>query len=309
MVVEVIYVTRHGFRSNWVVNPKTGEYDNVIPSPTNIPSDPALAAYGVEQARQLADHVMTLSPPPERLYSSPFYRCLETLQPTVEKFAAAGRKVGEVRGENGIGEWYGTARFDHPSPANPPLLRTFFPTYALDYPPIIIPSSIGETIPELHDRVAYALDRMIAELDADESQPKAILLCTHAAPLLAIARALTGQMPEDISAQDFRPFTCSMSKFVRRRRPSQPLASPVARKTQIGDDGIPSVDWRGGKGVGGGWDCVVNGDCSFLENGEERGWYFSGDESFPTSPNQSGATLDAGTGLGVVVEGRGKAAL
>jgi transcription factor C subunit 7 len=25
-------------------------------------------------------------------------------------------------------------------------------------------------------------------------------------------------------------------------------------------------------GVGGGWECTVNGDCSFLSGGEERGW-------------------------------------
>jgi len=43
---------------------------------------------------------------------------------------------------------------------------------------------------------------------------------------------------------------------------------------------MPTLDWRDGRGVQGGWDCVVSGDCSFLSGGEERGWRFAGDESF-----------------------------
>lgn len=35
---------------------------------------------------------------------------------------------------------------------------------------------------------------------------------------------------------------------------------------------VPKADWRAGKGVAGGWDCVINSDCSHLEGGEERGW-------------------------------------
>ena len=49
-------------------------------------------------------------------------------------------------------------------------------------------------------------------------------------------------------------------------------------------DEVPDVDWLDGRldrnGVMGGWDCVLNGDCRHLEGGEERGWQFSGDESF-----------------------------
>ena len=37
-------------------------------------------------------------------------------------------------------------------------------------------------------------------------------------------------------------------------------------------DAVPDIGWRDGQGVAGGWDCEVNGDCSFLEGGEERGW-------------------------------------
>ncbi|KAI9823965.1 MAG: hypothetical protein M1819_001096 [Sarea resinae] len=309
MVLEVIYVTRHGFRSNWVVDPETGTYNSTIRSPTGIAADPALASYGVDQARQLADHVVTLDPPVERVYSSPFYRCIETIDPSVRKLAEAGKGVGDIRGENGIGEWYGTARFDHPSPASPSVLHSFFPSYSLTYKPHIIPSSAGETIPGMHDRVAYALTQMIHELDSDPAGPKAVLLCTHAAPLIAIGRVLTGRMPDSVEAEDFRPFTCSLSKFVRRR-PGGPVEAPgndsvdAEKAAQVAKE---TIHWRDGNGVGGGWDCIINGDCSFLSGGEERGWRFSGDESFAPPKHPSEALgLDAGTELGVVVEGHKK---
>ena len=87
------------FRVNWTLNPATGEYYTNVPSPTNIPSDPPLASYGVEQAKQLAERVVTLDPPVGAIYSSPFYRCLETLKPTLAKL---GGNV-PVRGDNGLG--------------------------------------------------------------------------------------------------------------------------------------------------------------------------------------------------------------
>lgn len=86
------------FRGNWTVDPKTGQYFTNVPSPTGIASDPPLAAYGVLQAEQLATALSKIDDPPiTRIYSSPFYRCLQTLQPFVEKSGL------EVRGDNGLG--------------------------------------------------------------------------------------------------------------------------------------------------------------------------------------------------------------
>jgi transcription factor C subunit 7 len=164
-------------------------------------------------------------------------------------------------------EWYGKARFDHPSPADAPLLRTFFPHHSLDYKPTIIPSKNGETIDELHNRTAYALASVIALHDSQANGPKAILICTHAATIIAIGRALTGRMPEDIQEEDFLPYTCGLSKFTRKN--SEPANHPPSWGGEGKD--IPEVEWRG-KGVAGGWECVLNGDCSFLSGGAERGW-------------------------------------
>lgn len=46
------------------------------------------------------------------------------------------------------------------------------------------------------------------------------------------------------------------------------------------DGTVPQVDWTEGRGVGGGWVQKVNGDCSFLKNGEERNWWFNGEEDW-----------------------------
>lgn len=115
-------------------------------------------------------------------------------------------------------EWYGTARFglllyffttfsdflfyqaltcsDHPSPASPELLHQFFPRLQVSYNPAIIPSSKGETLDQIHNRTAYALAKIIFDIDRqwveEGDGPKAILICTHAATNIAAGRALTG---------------------------------------------------------------------------------------------------------------------
>src|SRR5208282_6204832 len=99
----------------------------------------------------------------------------------------------------GIGEWYGMARFDHPSPAEPHVLKGLFPRYDEDYQPFIKPIVNGEGINDLHDRAAYALHKIIEK--SDKEGVKAIVICTHAATLIAIGRALTGRMPEDIGEE------------------------------------------------------------------------------------------------------------
>lgn len=252
------------------MNAQTGEYTTSIKSPTGIASDPALAGYGVVQAQELAEHLITLDPPIQRYYSSPFYRCIQTINPTVEMAATltSDPEAHKIRGENGFGEWYGTARFDHPSPAEPKLLNELFPRFDAEYKPTIRPSVNGESIGDLHDRAAYALHKVI-EL-SDKEGVEAIVICTHAASLIALGRALTGRMPEDIQEEDFRPFTCGLSKFVRKHCDEDERTDVIEWAGP--ETSIPRVDWRDGKGVGGGWELELSGNCSFLSGGEERGW-------------------------------------
>merc|ERR1712093_759704 len=96
------------------------------------------------------------------------------------------------------------------------------------------------------------------------------------------------------------PFTCGLSTFVRRGKENMETA---VKEWEGPETDIPRVEWKDGKGVAGGWNITVSGDCTFLSGGEERGWRFSGDESFDLTAGAA-PSLDAGSGLGVVVEGK-----
>lgn len=84
------------------MNPATGEYFGLT-GPTGIPSDPALAGYGEIQARELGAHLKKIEPPVDVVYSSPFYRCLQTLKPFADKVIPLSKSGGKIKVENGIG--------------------------------------------------------------------------------------------------------------------------------------------------------------------------------------------------------------
>jgi transcription factor C subunit 7 len=168
-------------------------------------------------------------------------------------------------------------------------LATHFPAviHAEYSPPHVVPSTRGETISQLHNRVATALAAIIADVDSEieaaearsgASDDKALLICSHAAPLIAMGRVLTGDMPRDVDVEDFKVYTAGLSTFVRRRR-QRPAAAAERNDLLLAPgtglvppDQVFVPDWIDGKGVGGRWECVANGDCSFLSGGAERGW-------------------------------------
>ena len=119
---------------------------------------------------------------------------------------------------------------------------------------------------------------IIATEDAEDiakgkgREERAILICTHAASLIALGRTLTGRMPKDIEEDDFKTSTAGISKFVRRRVKDEGEGSSFELKRLESGGAVPKVDWKDGKGVAGGWDCTVNSDCSHLSGGAERGW-------------------------------------
>ncbi|PHH90872.1 hypothetical protein CDD83_2377 [Cordyceps sp. RAO-2017] len=250
MPLEKIYVVRHGFRSNWLVDPATGTYSAYIPSPTGIPADPALTSHGLGQARELAGHLLTLDPPIEAVYSSPFYRCLQTLAPFIqlqqsrrlaaehgdEADARPPRPVRhaatEIRPEHGIREWFGSAPFDHPQPAPVHTLKSLFPAVDDKYESIVTPPSRGETLAQLQERVALALRGIIRQCDA--SGARAAVLCTHAAVVILLGRVLTGLVPDSADAEDFHAYTCGLSVFRRQRLDQGKSADPATPGQQVG---------------------------------------------------------------------------
>ncbi|OAA43076.1 phosphoglycerate mutase family protein [Metarhizium rileyi] len=300
MPLEKIYVVRHGFRSSWSVDPRTGVYVG-IPAPTGIQGDPALTSYGIDQAKELGKHLETLTPVVEKVYSSPFYRCLQTMVPFMdlqrEKLGAqnaqrrqmsaddeepksllTGTLVTKMLPEHGIREWFGSAPFDHPEPAAPRVLKSMFPWYDEGYVSTATPPSKGETLEQLQQRITKALRAIIQQCDADGT--RAIVLCSHAAVIILIGRILTGLVPDSVDVDDFHAYTCGLSVYSRN-------SGGVAEGSTISDmrDGRYSTsssipDTMQANRIGG-WDCELNSDCSFLSGGAERGWKFTGDESFP----------------------------
>ncbi|KAF2871723.1 phosphoglycerate mutase family protein [Massariosphaeria phaeospora] len=254
-MIEVVYVIRHAFRANWVVNPHTGEYTASTATPTGIPTDPPLAAHGVAQSVELANYLCRLEPPIDRIYSSPFSRCLQTLKPATDRLFAEGKAGGKIRIDRGIGEFFGRANFEHPTPPGLDLLNPLFEHLDQNYESRYIPASRGESLLELHERVKDAMTAIVAALDDDSGQPKALLICTHAATMIAIGRALTGCMPSSLEEDDFQCYTASLSKFKRRR------LEPTNH-------------------VLGEWDCVLNSETSYLSGGK-----FNGEESFISFPD------------------------
>ncbi|EXL85995.1 hypothetical protein FOPG_02243 [Fusarium oxysporum f. sp. conglutinans race 2 54008] len=265
MPLEVIYVTRHGFRSGWSVDPLTGVYTGFIRSPTGIPADPALTSHGVSQSKEMGKHLMTLDPPIDAVYSSPYYRCLQTITPFIEL------KQQQLKDQPGIrGSAAATIRPEHGI------------AFDENYASAITPSRKGETINDLYGRVAAAVRAIIERCDAEGH--RAVVLCTHAAVVITLGRILTGRIPKAVEEEDFHAFTCGLSTY-RRRGPGlkrTPMLGPNKSHPPTSD--LSPV---------GEWQCEIDSDCGFLTSGEERGWKFSGDESFPGTGSMSQVDIES----------------
>ncbi|KAJ3569396.1 hypothetical protein NPX13_g6100 [Xylaria arbuscula] len=246
--------------SSWSVDHVTGDYTAHIRSPTGLPTDPALTSHGVEQADELAGHLLDLHPPIDQVYSSPYYRCLQTISPYVSRRNARRNKEPahddgtpfsrlSTRVDAGLGEWYGQAHFEHPASA--PLSK---------------------------------LSSLFADLDVDYVSSPAPRRC--------------GSVPDDTTVEDFRAFTCGLSKYRRQTTDQISQLSLGSREPVSPDDKKP---YQGtGFELSTRWVCEANSDCSFLGGGEERGWRFSGDESF-IELGQEGlqtSTLETHSGTG-----------
>ncbi|KAF2121083.1 histidine phosphatase superfamily [Lophiotrema nucula] len=256
-MLEIIYIVRHAFRTNWSLDPISGIYTSTTRTPTGIPTDAPLSAHGVEQSKELADFLCNVEPGVDAVYSSPFSRCLQTLRPTTTRLFGQGKGGGKIRVERGLSEFFGRADFLHPTPPSIRQLTPNFENLDENYEPLCEPPLGGEMIRELHERLSNTLNGVITALDDDPRQPKVALICTHAAAIIAAGRVLTGEIPEDFDTDDFQCYTAGVSKFSRKK----------------------------GNGTVGDWTCELNSDTTFLSGGAERGWHFNGEESFIAFPD------------------------
>lgn len=240
MTIETIYIARHGYRSNWLPPPHPAP-------PTGIDSDPALAPHGVDQARELAKYLGGLpeEEKPQFIISSPFYRCVETSAPIAEEL-----KVPLVI-ERGVGEWFKKDRGIVPEPANYDLLKQFFKqladeeTWDRDSSTGVIPSLEGENEDDIFERAALLWKKFIPAFEAKFPNINKILIVTHAATKIALGMQLLGRSSVydtiNNEGEILKAAACSLDKYVKSN-----------------DN----------------WEIMMNGNCSFLTEGEEMDWNF-----------------------------------
>ncbi|KJA29196.1 hypothetical protein HYPSUDRAFT_50685 [Hypholoma sublateritium FD-334 SS-4] len=205
-MVEKVYVARHGFRLNWV--------STAWKSPTGLPRDPPLTAYGETQAQELCEYFMSF-PEHERptaIFSSPYYRCLQTSRPLA-------RALGiPIYVEHGIAEWYspvepGTGL--HPRPGPTGALHALFPEIDPAWRTLFYPSRKGETVDELHVRIDAFLRAFRPALAArvPAERRRRLLFVTHAATTIALVRTLVGD-----AQLHMKVGCCSLTELDRRER-------------------------------------------------------------------------------------------
>ena len=182
MTVETVYIARHGFRLNWV--------NTNWKSETGMPRDPPLAAFGLDQAKELAAHFLSM-PEDERptaIYSSPYYRCLQTSEPV-------SRALGvPIFIEHGLSEWYSTVKANtglHPRPESAESLKRYFSTIDTTHHSIYYPSRKGESVSGLHERTNEFMDALLPYV-SETTGAKRILLVSHAATCITMCKYFSG---------------------------------------------------------------------------------------------------------------------
>lgn len=153
-----------------------------------------LSAEGEEQAAELSTHLVKIEPAIRKIYSSPFYRCLQTCSPTAKLLGLP------INAETGLGEHYALERPTHPVPAKAATLKSRFPDIDTSYEPQVPVSPLGETRDQLKMRIKETLDKII------ESTPEdTLLIATHAAVKIEIGLTLCNLEP--------RTGTCSLDRY------------------------------------------------------------------------------------------------
>lgn len=247
MVVKTIYIARHGYRSNWLAK---GPYP--LP-PTGIDSDVPLADHGIHQAKELAHYILSLDNQPELLFSSPFYRCIQTSEPIADILELP------IMVERGIGEWYRPDRPVIPVAAPLEVLENFFPG-KLDakWQSQVVPSDKGETEGDLYKRCSKFWPLFIEQVESQYPNVETVMLVTHAAAKAALGMNLLGfanwREPLDEDGTIIRSGSCSLDKY----------ELDMQSTYQDADKEVPLESRK--------WRMTMNGNVEFLSKGEEMNW-------------------------------------
>ncbi|KAK4689472.1 transcription factor C subunit 7, partial [Tremellales sp. Uapishka_1] len=262
-MLEYIYICRHGFRSNWV-DP------SIKTSPTGMSRDPPLAAYGEAQAERLAAFLSsaeTLSPypVPERVFSSPFYRCIQTAAPAAKVLGNKG-----VCLEHGVMEWQvwlwllGFCWADKAAQVlNRQTIVRPAPATVLSIDHVNLLSRFDRYI----DRADLLVESWTSRVE--EMGYTSVVIFAHAASVIALGRALTGDKTLHVSAG------CASTSLYKRKSPEPHPSPPPTTPSETKKMGNHAGAGRHADVAGvGEWEIVWNGKADYLVNGVERDWSF-----------------------------------
>ncbi|ODV88113.1 hypothetical protein CANARDRAFT_187450, partial [[Candida] arabinofermentans NRRL YB-2248] len=243
MTLKTIYITRHGYRANWL--PK----DQQPPNPTGIDSDPPLAPHGVDQADELSQFITkSLNPKPQVIFSSPFYRCVETALPTAKALNI------DIFLERGVGEWYRPDRDIIPQPADHERLNKFFGCLTEEWPwDTVIPSPKGEHESDIFARCKKFWELFIPKFESKFPDYDTVLIVTHAATKIALDMSLLGY--------------ADTREFLKPEHGGDGKTTRIEASTCSLDHLILQDD--------GSWSIVMNGRTDFLSGGAEMNWHFA----------------------------------
>lgn len=196
---------------------------------------------------------MSIENQPEMIFSSPFYRCLQTAEPISDLLQLP------INLERGIGEWYKPDRDIIPEPASFDVLNNFFyGKLREEWSSTVIPSSAGETEEQIFERCKKFWPLFIEKVEKSCPNIETILLVTHAATKIALGMNLLGfdncREPIDDEGNIIRSGSCSLDKY--------DLISN--EEEEYGEIPFSQRHWK----------ITMNGNTEFLTQGEEMHWDF-----------------------------------
>ncbi|ORX34803.1 histidine phosphatase superfamily [Kockovaella imperatae] len=255
-MLQYLYICRHGYRDNFDVAHQDQDHIGGY-------GDPPLTLHGLEQAQELAsflsdDNHLSSYPIPERIFSSPFYRCVQTSVPLLSRLRQRKPVTAGLSLENGVQEWLLCGTEPIPEPASATMLAAHLGPDVIDlsYETTVYPSSRGESESDLKARLGAFLNAWIPKIDA--AGIKSAVIVSHAAAVIVLGRLLSGDSDLHV------PTGCASTSLYRRTEltTAQSRRSLSQAATQESSVAISQ------------WVPVWLGRTDYLGRGSEREWQF-----------------------------------
>lgn len=172
MSSRTLYLVRHGERLD-AVDKKWYEAVN------GNKHDSPLSDNGHVQAQKLAERL--LQEPIDLIFSSPYYRALQTAHPVAEALDLP------LYVEHGIGEWLGRSMMSSEPNITPPFQRRHeFPMLEFSHNPRVIPH-YPESVTQCFERLEKAVTELLDRYEGN------LLLVGHGRTVTGIAHRLVGK--------------------------------------------------------------------------------------------------------------------